>query len=259
MTNLTVAILSILLSFEPNVTDTESLEAREARLHTIATAIADTSLRQDWIHANNAAAIQLSLAWHETRFGQKDHEGRCSRSDGCDKGESRTIWQLWQGPWIPKKDQKEMIGTSLYATSLASSWAGTIFRKAYNYCKSYEGAYSLYATGNRCEWEGSAKRVRLHKQILLRISEILKRPNTPVNLSEGFLGELNLVDDLLEQRKISFDLRALKADDSPSVGVVLGSDGQNHQIFLRPAKPAMPWLSLNHVPGVVRVALFAPH
>lgn len=259
MTNLTVAILSILLSFEPNVHDTEGVKAREIRLHTIATAIADTSIRQTWISPSNAAAIQLSLAWHETRFGQIDHEGGCSRSDGCDKGLSKTIWQLWQGPWIPKKEQRAMIGTSFEATVIASSWAASIFHKAHNYCKTYEGAYSLYATGNRCDWDGSAVRVRLQKQILLRIAKILKRPYTPVNLSKGFFGELDLVDDLLEQRKISFDLRTFNTDYAPSVGVIFGPDGQDDQVLFGTTESTVPWLSFNNVPRVGGVAFFSSY
>ena len=259
MTNLTVAILSILLSFEPNVHDTESLRDREDRLHTIATAVADTAMRQTWVNPSNAAAIQLSLAWHETRFGQIDHEGGCSRSDGCDNSLSKTIWQIWQGPWIPKDEQRAMIGTSFTATVTASSWADNIFRKAYNYCKTYEGAYSLYATGNRCEWGGSAVRVRLQEQILLRITKILKRPNATVNLSQGFFGELNLVDDLLEQGEVPFDGGTLYTDNSPAIGVVFGSNGQNNKLSLGTAESAMPWLTLNHVPRVGGVAFFSSY
>lgn len=259
MTTLAVAVLSILLSFEPNATDTETQEEREVRLATTAQAISDTASRQTWVHPNNSAAIQISLAWFETRFGQKDHEGHCSRKDGCDKGLSRTMWQLWQGSWIPDKDKMDMIGTSLPATALASSWASTIFQKAYNYCKSYEGAYALYATGNKCEWEGAGPRFRLHRQLESRITQILKRPYRPVKLSEGFFGAHTLKDGFLEQGVVPFDSLAFDADDSVSVGVMFGPKGHHDQVLIGATQPAVTRFPFHKVSRVSGVTFLTSH
>jgi hypothetical protein len=159
------ALLALLLTLAPWHGDIETDVARQARLSTIATSIAEASLNPRWKGSSEDLAIILVMTAHrESHLALHIHQGRCgqhpkSRKGECDGGKAGTLWQIQFGAWFPKKHWEKLIGTSPAATTAAAKKAADIMALGRNYCRSTEGAIALYAKGS-CKWRGSKARYR---------------------------------------------------------------------------------------------------
>ena len=251
MSAFAIAIFTILMGLQPNLKDKESLPEREARMETMARAIASVASEQEFLPKEVSAAALLSLGWHETRFSQSDHEGKCSRKDGCDKARSKTNFQIWQGKWIPKTDQVNMVGTSYAQTRLAVAWANLIFRQSYRHCKKgLLGAFSVYATGNNCDWEGSALRRTTLFSFQMQISKILKSSDVLAYFGDSFRSAQTLEGSSLKKQMVALYFRAIRANRRVSVRIALRAHRHAQQGGCAAAKTAVNSVSRCHFCGV---------
>ena len=119
----------------------ESPAERRARLERIAYAI--DSATED----RTERAALLSLGWHESRW----RRSVCSGESLGDGGRAFGCFQSWE---------KDRSGGLQGQTRRAIRH----LRRSGNYCRAkggdyLEGAYSLYATGEICDWSGAPERV----------------------------------------------------------------------------------------------------
>lgn len=148
----------VLSSFPRHKTDLgEDDGRRAARLSSIADALDDISV------SDIELAILISIIWHETRIAAYVQENRCSEGPRgkreCDGGKAQGLFQL-HGSSCEWEDVECQARRAL-----------SLVRYGLSRCKgegeaAIFGAFSLYATGNSCSWNGAHKRVRTFKKIL---------------------------------------------------------------------------------------------
>jgi len=169
-----VAILAILISLTPFHRDTESDQARYARLSHAAHAIAQAT------DSPHETALLLALGWHETRFGQAVGEGRCASLGPawCDAGRARGYWQAWERTCpglhaLPPGDERSVYVAAECAARKLRGAATLCVRRGHD---PVLGAVSLWATGHRCSGYPDAQErrrtvwrmlARLHADLLL--------------------------------------------------------------------------------------------
>jgi hypothetical protein len=194
------AILLTLPQYENDI-NVETQQQHQDRLETFSYAIAEASHESVCENNNNAqfcwtktelelSMLLVSKAWHETRFSQHIHAGKCN------PGECDTVWKTWTSPktqqqvkyaayykarsnwqihrnstYVSQEEWKNMPGTSLLSTKTSAIVAARMLGFTYDRCKTLTGAISLYATGKSCKWSGARNRVWLYTQLLKKAND----------------------------------------------------------------------------------------
>ena len=147
-------LLAIILTLSSPNPAHESSEQHHARMVTVASAIEEAADGD-----REVAAFLVMTARRESEYRWTIHAGKC-KPDECDGGKAGTLWQIQHGSWFARSEWLKLIGTDLKATTLAAKKAASIYRRGRRYCKSPQGAISLYATGRHCHWPEAKDRVR---------------------------------------------------------------------------------------------------
>jgi hypothetical protein len=194
------AILLTLPQYENDI-NVETQQQHQDRLETFSYAIAEASHESVCENNNNAkfcwtktelelSMLLVSKAWHETKFSQHVHAGKCN------PGECDTVWKTWTSPktqqqvkyaayykarsnwqihrnstYVSQEEWKNMSGTSLLSTKTSAIVAARMLGFTYDRCKTLTGAISLYATGKSCKWSGAQNRVWLYTQLLKKAND----------------------------------------------------------------------------------------
>ena len=201
-------IFLVLLAQTPHYRDTETWEAREARLSLVAEAIDDASLRATcqgpyappkddlasckrlWPGSRKTLSYLLvTQALHETHLSAEIHHNRCRLEIGeCDSRwyfdrklqkrvyvqQSFSLWQLKQFRDIPNNDW-DQIQLGQEGTQVAAWHAARRLASAYRACGSIEGAISRYALGNGCEWAGARERAQTYRELSAAVPYTLRK------------------------------------------------------------------------------------
>lgn len=149
--DLHTAIFNILMSRHAHKTDTESLEARQARMHLFADAINDATKRAACVGVKDPAACKPILSDRRLAAGlliakldfesgaaQYVHEGRCDEGPvgaRCDGGRAHGPWQQHQSSVFPRSDFDDMVGATAAATHLAAWHALKLLSGQFKSCQ----------------------------------------------------------------------------------------------------------------------------
>lgn len=152
--DLPTAIFASLMRMTPHYTDTESLGERQTRMHVIAAAINDATLRAActlspppckpiFSDRRTLAALLIGKGHFESDFAEYVHEGRCSegpvgaRCDADKNGLPRAHgpWQQWELSVFPREDWQKLEGASLESTQLAAWHAATLLAGSRSACR----------------------------------------------------------------------------------------------------------------------------
>lgn len=155
-TPLTIPIFYALLALPPAYGEAESVSAREVRLATVAVAIDEATDGDDEL-----SAALVTEAWHETRLSRRVHE-MGPRKDTS--GYAISLWSLHSWNLVPYSEWVMLGGLS--GTAPAAEAAARVLRFAKDRCRSWPGAFALYATGKRCSWKGAAGRAYTFRRVL---------------------------------------------------------------------------------------------
>jgi len=156
-------VRKVLVEMTPSVFDNEATDEREARLALVSHAIVNASRNEMDV------AILLTLGRYESWFAEYVGTG-CHYPKGipkgagdCDKGRSRSYWQMKKHAcrtgWRYKRGSKE----ALFAFALC---ARRQFRGALGRCRNrhsagyWAGGFSGYAKSTICTWRPAAERAR---------------------------------------------------------------------------------------------------
>lgn len=151
--DLLTPIFTTLMSMTPSKYDTESPPEREARMHIVAQAINDATLRAACIGQPDpctlvlsdrrlAAAFLIGKGSFETHFAAYVHEGRCeegpksARCDSDSHGVARAHgpWQQWRMSVFPQSDWDAMNASTLESTSISAWHALTLLAGSMHSC-----------------------------------------------------------------------------------------------------------------------------
>jgi hypothetical protein len=167
------ALVVVLLGFPPYYRDSESGEARAARMTTVAQSIEAASYEATctgpfttaescepvWAGTREDLEVLLVIEGEfETHFARHVGEGRCQRWE-CDAGRARHYWQNWVNPWVSRETWRELEGVGFVPTTRAAVAASSVLGEGLKRCRSIEGAISFYARSS-CRWAGAAPRFR---------------------------------------------------------------------------------------------------
>ena len=125
---------------------TEAPADRHERLGTIATAIATEVPDRKW------QAATLALFWHESRLASDIHSGKTRGDDG----RAICLGQHWKLR-LSQQAWASLAGTDLAATRRCAALTFYRLKRAHRWCAANRkkpgmaAAYSLYATGSRCD------------------------------------------------------------------------------------------------------------
>lgn len=160
-------IFAMLMTLAPYAGDIETEKERAVRLSVIAKAIETSSTTIKWSGSQRELATLLIVqGWSESRFAKHVHEGKCRVKQGeCDAGRAVSPWQLHAGYSFRRAEWKSAEGADLKATTVAAKRAAQVLSRGRNFCKSIQGAISLYATGASCRWKGAASRLSLFRRL----------------------------------------------------------------------------------------------
>ena len=192
------AMIALPAAHYPRGLDPETEQERQARYETIAQAISQVSRRAVCEGAGDApceriwpgsaeelAAALVTVAWHESRFVLRVHQGKCRR-DECDarKGPGGAIYHLARGLWqvhssgiVPRDVWRSSVGTTLDRTTTAAWGAALALSHGRRTCaKAAKGkhgwvapTFSSYATGFSCAWSGSFAREQTYRRVLSKV------------------------------------------------------------------------------------------
>ena len=131
-----LAAIQVLPTFHEDVGE---VFAEEKRVQTslIADAVSDVaSNAQGWPGSSRElAALMLTVAWHETRFSLRIHEGRC-RPYECDEGRARGLWQLHSHRSLPRERWLALAGVDATATHSSAEEAARALIRSRRMCLS---------------------------------------------------------------------------------------------------------------------------
>lgn len=158
------AILNALLRIHRHSTDTESDEARRARMTVIAVSINDATKRAAcaleyqtpeckpiFSDRRLMAGLLIGKGKFESGFAEYVHAGHCLAGPvgaQCDKNreglvQAHSPWQLWKIAVYPRTDWDKIEGTSEEATSLAAWHATKRLAGSSSLCKSKFGGDNI--------------------------------------------------------------------------------------------------------------------
>jgi hypothetical protein len=111
------------------------LAKKQAQAQVIAQAIADVAeSAEGWSgRQRELATLLLTVAWHETRFSLRIHEGNCKPYE-CDHGRARGLWQLHVQPSLPREEWIHVAGLDVESTRLAAREAAKALSRSRNMC-----------------------------------------------------------------------------------------------------------------------------
>lgn len=152
--DLLTATLHALMLMTPHKTDTESLEERQSRMTTIATALDAATRKAACVGAEIpckpvlsdrrlATALLLGKGHFESDFAQYVHEGHCeagpigARCDSDRNGVPRAHgpWQQWRVSVYPLTDWDDMVGADFQSTELAAEHALQLLAGGLHQCE----------------------------------------------------------------------------------------------------------------------------
>lgn len=154
--DLLTAIFNSLMRMTPHNTDTESREGRVARMHIVAPAIHDATLRAScsgsfavpdckpiFSDRRTLAGLLLGKGHFESDFAEYVHEGHCldgpvgARCDADKNGVPRAHgpWQQWKISVFPQEDWEKLEGSTPEATELAAWHAAVLLAGSRSACK----------------------------------------------------------------------------------------------------------------------------
>lgn len=135
--NLTTYVLAAIASLPTFHEDLgpaySSLKQEQARV--IAQAIAEVAESAEaWPGSKRElAALLLTVAWHETRFSLRIHEGKC-RPYECDHGKARGLWQLHVHALLPREEWLHVAGLDSDSTLRAAREAAKALSRSRFMC-----------------------------------------------------------------------------------------------------------------------------
>lgn len=194
-------LFHLLMSLPPSKYTAEDAADREARMHTVACAVADASeqltcyrqerCRRLWPGpARELALVLLTIAWHESGLDRDVHAGQCKPFQ-CDPVHSRgqavvfraaSLWQVHSSAFVPRRLWSTLAGTDEESTRRAAVVAGRIASVARNMCAyQHRGkdwlpmTFAAYGTGGSCFKESSAARAATFRRFDRKLEEIRAR------------------------------------------------------------------------------------
>lgn len=196
--SLSQAILTALLSLPRFSLDTETEGERAARMAVIAGAESEAvdqvsctghwatiDCRRIWPGSRRQlAAALITVGWHESRYSELVHQGRCSelpKGMQCDHGKARTVFQLWQVA-CPKAWEQEP--GSVAELQQAAVCAARLLSNAYRMCatddtpNNWAGAFSRYGRAY-CRWPGGISRAATMARVLSKFDTVVSRSVPP--------------------------------------------------------------------------------
>ncbi len=154
---LATPIFYALLALPRPYGEVEAPEDRDARLARVAVAIDDASEGDD-----EMAAALVSFGWHESKFSARV-EAMGPRKDT--KGEAISLWSLHLVPSLAPWSEWRALGgeAGMPASAIV---AARYLAWARGRCRSWQGAFSMLATGARCSWAGARQREWQRRRVL---------------------------------------------------------------------------------------------
>lgn len=172
------AILYVLLSFPPHVSDTETPPERFARMATTAVAIDSAVRRATCFEAVppckrvwrgspfELVADTITKGKYESDFARAVHTGERTG----DHGRSLSFWQLQPNDRLKPSEWERISGTSEEATTLAAWHAVLALSSATMLCNSRgererHARFALYGTGRVCSTSWSQRRAETAERV----------------------------------------------------------------------------------------------
>lgn len=162
-------MLAAILSLPTFREDIDS-PAKPAQLEVLAAGIAQASVgrpkpARDW------AALVAAIAWHESGFSLRIHDGHCKPHE-CDRGRARGLWQNHKNLYTAPHWDK-LIGTE--HSALQAKIAADMLERSYWYCARsgapwLVGTINAYA-GRACaaQWPGLQQRLATFARVRARL------------------------------------------------------------------------------------------
>jgi hypothetical protein len=159
---LTAAIYYALLALPRPYGETESSDARESRLATLAVDIDIASQIPTWDgEQDELAAALITEAWEETRLSARI-QAMGPRHDT--KGLAVSLWSLHETRMVPRREWVTLAG---FAGTPRAAWAAARVLVDFRHrCRSWIGAFSMYANGRSCRWKGAGQREWMRRRVL---------------------------------------------------------------------------------------------
>lgn len=119
---------------------------KHAQAQVIAQAISDVAeSAEGWSGTRRElATLLLTVAWHETRFSLRIHEGNCKPYE-CDHGRARGLWQLQVHRSLPRETWIGLAGLDVDATRRAAREAARVLTRSRNMCSGRAQGVTLVA------------------------------------------------------------------------------------------------------------------
>jgi hypothetical protein len=134
---LTAYLISAILSLPTFHEDIgEQLVAQKrAQAELIASAVAEAAEKsRGWPGSQRELAVLLvTIAWHETRFSLRIHDGHC-RPYECDHGRARGLWQLHVHASLPRERWLTVAGLDPVSTLNGATEAATALIRSRHWC-----------------------------------------------------------------------------------------------------------------------------
>jgi hypothetical protein len=175
LTTYLLAAIATLPTFHEDL-GTVLVEKKHAQAQVIAQAIADVAeSAEGWSGSKRElATLLLTVAWHETRFSLRIHEGNCKPYE-CDHGRARSLWQLHVHASLPREQWLGLAGLDAESTRRAAREAAKALSRSRNMCSGRAHGTELVAqTLSAYAGRGCAKllpdidaRVRTYRRLLL--------------------------------------------------------------------------------------------
>lgn len=129
-----LSAIAALPTFHEDVSP-ELSQQKEAQAQMIATAVTQAvDEASGWPSSKQElAALMVTIAWHETKFSLRIHDGRCKPLE-CDKGRARGLWQLQAHRSLPKERWLLVAGLNPDATRVAAREAATALVRSRRMC-----------------------------------------------------------------------------------------------------------------------------
>ena len=183
--NLYALVLKAILSLPHYDADVETPSACLARMETIASAITRTAneatcsddthtaiegCKAIWGNRLELAMLLVTIALHESGLAEHIHADRCGKNE-CDHGLAKGLWQMHASYVMPREVWEKSGGTSAGGTYLGASYAarrlaGNRTRCAKKGLDWLEPTIAGYATGNVCQWSGTASRAKTFRVLM---------------------------------------------------------------------------------------------
>jgi len=192
---LRILLFHLLMSLPPSKYTEESVADREARMHSVANAVADasealsTGKRRVWPGSERDLALVLTtIAWHESGFDADVHAGQCKPFQ-CDAVKNRagdvvrfraaSLWQIHANAFVPQRMWQTLAGTDEDSTRRAALVAGRIASVSRNMCAyQHRGGdwltmtFAAYGTGGACFKESAKLRAATFRRFERKLTEI---------------------------------------------------------------------------------------